>query len=358
MFLMDISTKSVSAAFAPLYWLLDESKKLDEKPTVENFKRCYQEKCAKNQKPGGLEKRLLLECLGGLGFIGGAILSLYGYVRKSKLFQVIGGALALSGVGSFITGLVKYFTLGINKIGKINNSESKKQKAPIKENKKAETIIPSSGKALIIYSAPKDGIPAIPLLLQEGFIDPSYAKQIQRILVGSISKLHEKLRKNRDFWGDPSLEAAMFIFSNPAVFVAFRAMKDFYGLGGLGNEQFVFDNDKDRQFYEDSNKARTEYYDSRFATTDPKNEYQKKIDEFNKLLGEYNAGCKSSEDRLKEVNENSIDDEVKRVYRKLARKFHPDRNPGDTEAERKFKAATEAYDLICEYHARRKNRQT
>ncbi len=39
-------------------------------------------------------------------------------------------------------------------------------------------------------------------------------------------------------------------------------------------------------------------------------------------------------------------DEIKKAYRKLALKFHPDRNPGDKEAEEKFKEATEAYEVL------------
>lgn len=39
-------------------------------------------------------------------------------------------------------------------------------------------------------------------------------------------------------------------------------------------------------------------------------------------------------------------DELKKAYRKLALKYHPDRNPGDKEAEEKFKEAAEAYDVL------------
>jgi len=39
-------------------------------------------------------------------------------------------------------------------------------------------------------------------------------------------------------------------------------------------------------------------------------------------------------------------DDLKKAYRKLAMKYHPDRNPGDTAAEAKFKEATEAYDIL------------
>jgi molecular chaperone DnaJ len=46
------------------------------------------------------------------------------------------------------------------------------------------------------------------------------------------------------------------------------------------------------------------------------------------------------------VNKNSTQDEIKKAYRKKAMEFHPDRNPGDREAEAKFKEAAEAYDIL------------
>jgi len=46
------------------------------------------------------------------------------------------------------------------------------------------------------------------------------------------------------------------------------------------------------------------------------------------------------------VNRNADDNELKAHYRKLALKFHPDRNPGNKEAEEKFKEASEAYDVL------------
>ena len=48
------------------------------------------------------------------------------------------------------------------------------------------------------------------------------------------------------------------------------------------------------------------------------------------------------------VQKNATADELKKAYRKLALKDHPDRNPGDKEAEEKFKEAAEAYDVLSD----------
>ena len=46
------------------------------------------------------------------------------------------------------------------------------------------------------------------------------------------------------------------------------------------------------------------------------------------------------------VSKSSAADEIKKSYRKIALEFHPDRNPGNKEAEEKFKEAAEAYDVL------------
>ena len=46
------------------------------------------------------------------------------------------------------------------------------------------------------------------------------------------------------------------------------------------------------------------------------------------------------------VEKNASEDEIKKAYRKIAIKYHPDRNPGNKEAEEKFKEAAEAYDVL------------
>src|SRR4051812_6541253 len=47
-----------------------------------------------------------------------------------------------------------------------------------------------------------------------------------------------------------------------------------------------------------------------------------------------------------EVERTAPDDDIKKAYRKLAMKYHPDRNNGSKEAEERFKEITEAYDVL------------
>ena len=46
------------------------------------------------------------------------------------------------------------------------------------------------------------------------------------------------------------------------------------------------------------------------------------------------------------IDRSATDPEVKKAYRRIAMKFHPDRNPDDQDADHKFKEATEAYDVL------------
>src|SRR6516162_8405696 len=54
------------------------------------------------------------------------------------------------------------------------------------------------------------------------------------------------------------------------------------------------------------------------------------------------------------VTRDSAPEEIKRAYRQMALKFHPDRNPGDAEAEKKFREAAEAYEVLSDTQKRQR----
>ena len=54
------------------------------------------------------------------------------------------------------------------------------------------------------------------------------------------------------------------------------------------------------------------------------------------------------------IGKNATDAEIKSAYRKLAKKYHPDLNPGDKDAEEKFKEVNEANDVLSDPDKRKR----
>jgi molecular chaperone DnaJ len=52
------------------------------------------------------------------------------------------------------------------------------------------------------------------------------------------------------------------------------------------------------------------------------------------------------------ISRSASDDEIKKAYRKLALQYHPDRNPGNKQAEEKFKEISEAYQILSDAEKR------
>lgn len=54
------------------------------------------------------------------------------------------------------------------------------------------------------------------------------------------------------------------------------------------------------------------------------------------------------------VDRSTDEQDIKKAYRRIAMKYHPDRNPDDADADAKFKEATEAYEVLSDGDAMRR----
>src|SRR5204862_195570 len=95
---------------------------------------------------------------------------------------------------------------------------------------------------------------------------------------------------------------------------------------------------KDAEVHADEDRRALELVNSR-------NQCEAMIHTVKKSLSEYSSKLEASE-------RSKIEDEIKKAYRKLAMKHHPDRNPDNPKSEESFKEAKEAYEVLCDSQKR------
>ncbi len=337
--IFNISTRPLHTAFAPLFWIFDETIPKGEKPTPENFRKCFLEKCRKNEKPGPLEKMLLATFAGGGGILGGGLLYAFGRFKDSKLWKIFGGIISLGGMVSVVTGLIQYSRLEFDKLfnltprnngGPVPSGQpdpvSPPVQSPPSDSENSSEAIPRNRSLVIIGEGSiseahqdrnmnNENIPEDERTLPGDIKEPTMFESARRVGKGTVKKA---VSVASDTLQDPLVSGLVLIFGGAKIFLVVEALKAFQA---FQRGEFKFED------VDPKTGKKTEYS---YKNTSP----QKLFEEACKKLG---------------VGKNATPDEVKKAYRNAAFKHHPDRNPGDKDAEHKFKEAAAAYEIICKH---------
>ncbi len=311
--ILNITTRSVNILFTPLFWVLDETRKKDEESTVENIKKCYEKKHLQGQTPGTLEKRLLIELIGGLAIIGGLASWFYGRLKESKLLKYIGGVLGLGGVGALVTGVVKYFGLNIDGVKEQKNVVNVKPTSHNNTKSDISKAEPSQCRSLVVL----DGINPFSDVIENKTdlsASPSYKEQVYRLLSGFSNLFNRKLSDYDYLLNDPRFQVLTLALGGRWVFIGVEAFKVYHSYVN-GNLDFETEEGV------------------KFATLD----VDEKAKEYCKVL---------------EIGLDATEAEIKKAYRKQAMKYHPDRNPGSEDEQKKvaimFCKVTDAYQYLID----------
>ena len=305
-----LSIKPVWAGFSPLYWFFSKRTK-EEKPTPENFHRCYESICRETDKrPGWLEQRLLAGCLGALSSVGGLVIFGYGYFRKHKILTALGGLLGLGGLGFFVPGAVKDWFM------KIGDRLIAPKKESAKPEPKNQNETPPLGQT---EQEPIINLPAVIDKILKGdeqdfknLAARSTGEQIKNIVVGLLSWFNRTARETRIIHTKGfQIAIGLILGLEPKKSLEFLERLEQY-LSGSGAHQDT------SQFQGFTQKGGKSYYE---------------------ILG---------------VLRNATQEQIRIAYRKKALKYHPDKNPDNPEAEKKFKEVSEAYEILSDPDLRKK----
>ncbi len=329
--LLNISTQPVNIIFSPLYWLLDDTKSKDERPTPESFKNSYQRRCDQNRTPAGLENILLVQILGGLAIVGGVVSWFFGRSKESNVLKSIGAALGLGGIGAFVTGIFKGFGFDIKNPAQdlnqnanttslepsINNGSPNSQESVVSPNIEVVSTIPQD-RSLVVIAPASDSSNGVSIQEKQDTktpnnlpSQPGYLEQAKRLITDIAKYCTGKASDYQHLLYDPRFQVLTIALGGKWIFIGAEVLKVYLAyLNGKLN-------------YETEEGVKV----SDLGENDKVKEYCKVLD----------------------LGLNPTEEEIKKAYRDKAKKYHPDRNPGDETAAKKFCAVQEAYEFLTEW---------